>query len=249
MELATPFNLHLKSVSRSLKYFVLLFKVFVPLTHNGEKSWRFKLVCPGNAKSVSHEKLLLQKIGTVNMNLGFDEVCKEKIVYAAYNNDPPVFAISNITGEMVRYPLKPYVAEMNVAQEWEIQAAFLEYNNITNHWINANFTWGWLDNVTNQWTGAVGLIERDEADYAICCFGGSHGRSMVAAFSPGIQYLPYYWLTRYPLELPPTWNLLGLFTKGLKLSSLSSKSQIPKSKDLGYSFLRNFFFSELFLFC
>ena len=199
--------------------------------------------------SVSHEGLLLLKSATVNRNLGFDDVCREKHVIVAFNNKPTVFEVSSITGEMVKYPVAPYVRLVSVAWEWEIQAAFFKYNNITPHWINCNYTWGWIDNVTNQWTGAVGLIERDEADYAICCFGGSHGRSMVAAFSPGIQYLPYYWLTRYPLELPPTWNLLGLFTKGLKLSSLSSKSQIPKSKDLGYSFLRNFFFSELFLFC
>merc|ERR1711911_167285 len=102
---------------------------------------------------------------------------------------------------------------MNVAKEWEIQAAFLEYNNIANHWINANYTWGWLDNVTNQWTGAVGLIERDEADYAIVGFAGTYGRSKVAGFSPGIKDNPVHWLTRYPNQLTPMWNLLGLFTK------------------------------------
>ena len=192
----------------------MLFKVFVPLTHDGEKGWLFKLVCPGYAMSVSHEKLLLQKIATVNTNSGFDEVCKEKIAYAAYNNDAPLFEISNITGEMVRYPLKPYVAEMNVAQEWEIQAAFMEYNNITPHWTNCNYTWGWIDNVTNKWTGAVGLIERDEVDYALWGFGATYARSKVAEFSPGIEYAPYHWLTRYPQKLSPTWNLIGLFTKG-----------------------------------
>ena len=36
------------------------------------------------------------------------------------------------------------------------------------------------------------------------------------AFSPGIVFTPYYWLTRYPLELPPTWNLLGLFTEAIE---------------------------------
>ena len=164
--------------------------------------------------SVSHEKLLLQKIGTVNTNLGFDEVCKEKIVYAAYNNDPPVFAISNITGEMVRYPVAPYVGYFPVSHEWEIQAAFFKYNNITPHWINANYTWGTLNYTTGQWSGAVGMIQRDEADYAIWGFAGTHPRSKVAAFSPGIQYLPFHWLTRYPLKLSPTWNLFGLFTMG-----------------------------------
>ena len=186
------------------------------MTHNGVNGWIFNLVCPGNAMSVTHEGLLLLKIAKVNRNLGFDDVCVEKHVYVAYNNDWGYFEVSNITGEMVKYQVMPMVAQNAVSWEWEIQAAFFKYNNIIPHWINCNFTWGWIDNTTNQWTGAVGLIERDEVDYAICCFAGTHGRIKVAAFSPGIQYLPYHWLTRYPLELPPTWNLLRLFTKELK---------------------------------
>ena len=166
--------------------------------------------------SVTHEGLLLLKSATVNRKLGFDEVCKEKHVYVAYNNEPGWFEVSNITGEMVRYPVDPVVALVNVAKEWEIQAAFFQSYNITPHWINANYTWGTLNYTTGQWSGAVGLIQRDEADYAIPNFAGTHPRSKVAAFSPAIQYLPYHWLTRYPLELPPTWNLLGLFTKELK---------------------------------
>ena len=190
-------------------------KVIVPLSHDGVKGWIFELVCPGNAVSVSHERLLLLKNATVNMNneLKFDDVCKEKHVYVAYNNDPPVFEVSNITGEMVEYPVARYVSYANIALEQEIQAAFFETNNIKPVWLNANFTWGWLDNVTKQWTGAVGMIERDEADYALFGFAGTYARSKVAAFSPGTLYNPKHWLTRYPLELPPTWNLLGLFTK------------------------------------
>ena len=108
----------------------------------------------------------------MNRNLGFDDVCKEKHVIVAYNNEPfgDVFEVSNITGEMVRYQVQPYVRYRSVAYDWEIQAAFFKYNNITPHWINANYTWGWLDSTTNKWTGAVGLIQRDEADYAIFDF-------------------------------------------------------------------------------
>ena len=164
--------------------------------------------------SVTHEGLLLLKSATVNKNLGFDDVCKEKHVYIAYNNEPPdIFEVSNITGEMVRYPVLPVVSYVNVAWEWEIQAAFFKYNNITPHWINCNYTWGTLNYTTGQWSGAVGLIQRDEADYAIFGFAGTHPRSKVAAFSPGIQYTPIHWFTRYPQELTPIWNLFGLFTK------------------------------------
>ena len=47
-------------------------KVFVPLSHDGEKGWISNLVCPGNTMSVSHKGLLLLKNATVNMNLSFD---------------------------------------------------------------------------------------------------------------------------------------------------------------------------------
>ena len=189
-------------------------KVYVPLTHDGVKGWIFNLVCPGNTQSESYEGLLLFKNATVNRNLGFDDVCKEKHVHVAYNNEPEWFEVSNITGEMVEYPVSPYMRHVSLAQEWEIQAAFFETNNIKSTWLNANYNWGTLNETTGQWSGAVGMIQRDEADYAICCFAGTYSRSKVAAFSPATLYNPKHWLTRYPQELSPTWNLLGLFTKG-----------------------------------
>ena len=172
------------------------------------------MVCPGNALSISYEGLLLLKNATVNRNLGFDDVCKAKQVDIAYNNEWGTFEVSNITGEMVKYPVEPYVKYWNIAWEWEIQEAFFKSYNITPHWINANGTWGTLNLTTGQWSGAVGMIQRDEADYAICDFSGTYSRSKVAAFSPGTGYMPYHWLTRYPQGLSPTWNLVGLFTKG-----------------------------------
>ena len=130
---------------------IFYLKVFVPLTHNGVRGWIFNIVCPGNAMSVSHKGLLLLKSATLNRNLGFGEVCKEKHVFVAYNNDLGLFEVSNITGEMVRYPLWPYVRYWSVAREWEIQAIFFKYNNITPHWINANYNWGILNYTTGQW--------------------------------------------------------------------------------------------------
>ena len=99
-----------KIIIGSIKFMTIFYlKVFVPLTHNGVKGWIFNLVCPGNAMSVSHKGLLLLKSATLNRNLGFGEVCKEKHVFVDYNNDLGLFEVSNITGEMVRYPLWPYV--------------------------------------------------------------------------------------------------------------------------------------------
>ena len=57
------------------------------------------------------------------------------------------------------------------------------------------------------------MIRRDEVDYAIWGFGVTYNRSKSVKFSPGQEYLPYHWLTKYPDALPPTWNLVGLFTK------------------------------------
>ena len=166
--------------------------------------------------SVSNERLLLLKNATVNWNLGFDDVCEEKQVHVAYNNEPGAFEVRNITGEIVEYPVEPYVGYWKIAWEWEIQEAFFKTYNIKPIWLNGNYTWGWLDNVTNTWTGAVGMIERDEADYAICCFAGTYGRSKVSAFSP-TDYNPFHMLTRYPLEMSPTWNLFGIFTKAFHI--------------------------------
>ena len=187
--------------------------MFVPLDYVGAKGWIFNLVCPGNAMSVSHERLLLLKNAAVNRNISFDYVCKDKFVLVVYNNRPDTFEVSDITGEMVRIPVYPVVRYWPVVWEWETQAAFFKYNNITPHWINANGTYGTLNHTTGQWSGAVGLIQRDEADYAIWEFAGTYARSKVAAFSPGVEYAPYHWLTRYPRELTPMWNLFGLFTK------------------------------------
>ena len=190
--------------------------MFVPLTHNGVKGWIFNLVCPGNAMSVTHDGLLLQKVATVNRDLSFDEVCGEKHVLVAYKNQWGVFYVHE-EKVLVNYPqVRPYVHYSSIAKKWEIEESFFKSYNITPHWINVGYrTRSLLNDTTGQWSGQVGLIQRDEADYAIANFAGTHPRSKVAAFSPGIQYLPYHWLTRYPLELPPTWNLLGLFTKGL----------------------------------
>ena len=147
---------------------------------------------------------------TVNGNLIFDEVCREKHVNIAYNNYPWAFEIWR--QEMIEYPVSPEFGYRSVAWEWEIQAKFFENNNIHPHWFNCHYDWGKLS-YSGRWSGAVGMIQRDEADYAIRGFAGTYARSKVAAFTPGIEYQPLHYNTRYPNKLSPTWNLLRLFTK------------------------------------
>ena len=199
-------------IKANFKNVYCLHKVIVPLTHDGVRGLIFKLVCPGNAMSVTHERLLLLINATVNWNLGFEDLCIEKHVIVAYNNQPRVFEVS-MTGEMVRFPVRPYIKYVSMAWEWEILEALFQTNNFKPTWLNANYDWGTLNYTSGQWSGAVGMIQRDEADFAIRGFSGTYGRSKVAAFSPGIGYYTLHWLTRYPKVLPPTWNLLGLFTK------------------------------------
>ena len=75
------------------------------------------------------------------------------------------------------YPLvKPFDNEDIIAGQgsFGLEACkFFKTNNIKPLWLNANFSWGWYDNVTDTWTGACGMIERDEVDYAIFAFKGT----------------------------------------------------------------------------
>ena len=129
--------------------------------------------------SVSHERLLLLKNGTVKRNLGFNEVCKEKHVSVAYNTNW-AFGVNKTTGKMERMTpdLKPREVKINkrVAWEYEIQEAFFQSNYIKPHWIYCNQDWGTLNQTSGQWSGAVGLIQRDEADYALFDFSGTYNK-------------------------------------------------------------------------
>ena len=111
--------------------------------------------------SVAHEKLMLLKNATVNSNFGFDDVCREKQVSIAYNNQHPTFLLQN--EQMVEYPVQIWVRHRSIAYEWEIQAAFFANNNIKPKWRWANQDWGRLNYTTGQWSGACGMIQKDEA--------------------------------------------------------------------------------------
>ena len=125
----------------------------------------------------------------LSIGIGFDDVCVEKHVYVAYRNAPMSFEVSD-TGEMVKFPTVPKKKYWSICYYWEIQAAFSQYNNIKHHWINGLAS-GTLNYTTGQWSGAVGLIQKDEVDYAIFAFKGTYPRSKVAAFSPGTKFHPY----------------------------------------------------------
>ena len=42
---------------------------------------------------------------------------------------------------------------------FEILKTFFSNYHITPIWTNCNYTWGWLDEETGHWTGAVGQVQ------------------------------------------------------------------------------------------
>ena len=196
------------------------------------KGWFFKFVCPGNSLSTEHDRLLLLKNATVNRNLAFDDVCKEKHVKIVYYNrgkakfvnptsvigkygDP----IVRVTGKLIKYKLNPtvkpnvnWLSTANVAMYWELEDMFFKQNNIKPEWLWIDYKdKGLLNETTGQWDGGVGHIQRDEADYAVKEYVPSYTMSKVVAFSP-TRFTPLYWASRRA-KVSPIWNLFGLFTK------------------------------------
>ena len=183
------------------------------------KGWIFKLVCPGNAMSIAHERLLLLKNTTVNRNLGFNDVCTERYVKIAYYHTIK-FSVNKTTGKMfqtgrwyAKYPTTKF--DDTIAREWEVQDAFFSLHNIKPHWfeLNASAYRNAYNVSTGIWNGHFGMIQRNEVDYVIIGYIiSSHFESWTAAIVPGYFYAPHFYYTRYPLLLSPTWNLFGLFT-------------------------------------
>ena len=46
-----------------------------------------------------------------------------------------------------------------IPYDFEILEVFFENKNI--NWINCNYTWGWYDDETGRWTGAVGKVNKE----------------------------------------------------------------------------------------
>ena len=177
--------------------------------------------------------MIIFKNGTAKDNLQYKDLCKEEQhVRIAYNNEKDVFTIDNITNTMIEYPR---VTEEGPISDYgyhsldhHILKTFFSKFNIKPTWINCNYTWGWFDDESGHWTGAVGQveiltknriikvflikIEMKKADLAVFGFAVNLGRIKVAHALPSVMYQPFYWWTRYPLETTKMWNLIYLFT-------------------------------------
>ena len=188
--------------------------MFVPQTHDGDKGWVFKLVCPGNAMSITHEHLLLQKNGQLNGNKGFKELCQTRHVYIAYSHENDFITLNRETGKLEETPKDHELGFSRISWPWEILESFLQNNNIHPHWTNVGWNIGLLNHSTGQWSGGVGMIQSDKIDIlAVDVFDSFDSVTIanVSHYSPPIRQLKFHWFTRWPQELSPTWNLLYLF--------------------------------------
>ena len=59
---------------------------------------------------------------------------------------------------MVENELDPRELFSQIPWDWEILSSFVERNNLFVNWIDCNYTWGWYDDDTGKWTGAIGKV-------------------------------------------------------------------------------------------
>ena len=102
----------------------------------------FSLFCLEDS-NVKHVKAFV-KDGKVYTN---KDMCGRKIVRMAYNHEEGYFEVDK-DGKVVE---NGYISI-------DILISFFSSQNLTPVWENANFTWGWFDEETGRWTGAVGLV-------------------------------------------------------------------------------------------
>ena len=119
---------------------------------------QFVMTCPGMSHS-STFTLHMRDSGEVDEGKVWGDLCREKRVNIAYNNDPGYFEVNDKTGDMVRYPVFPITGLSDyIPWEWETLESFFINYNIVPVWINCHYTWGWYDEEAGKWTGAVGKV-------------------------------------------------------------------------------------------
>ena len=120
---------------------------------------QFVMTCPGMSHS-STFTLHMRDSGEVDDGKVWGDLCRERRVNIAYNNDPPYFAIDNKTGELVRYPINPISGVFSaIPYDWEILDSFFMNHAIVPIWIDCHFTWGWFDENSGTWTGALSKVK------------------------------------------------------------------------------------------
>ena len=79
-------------------------------------------------------------------------------INVAYNNEPGLFEIvNNSMFEWRDYYGLIDESSSRIPYNFEILEIFFKNRYI--NWINCNYTWGWYDDETGRWTGAVGKVK------------------------------------------------------------------------------------------
>ena len=120
--------------------------------------YAFTLQCPNLDNLLT---LSLLHDATVRGDIHYYDVCKvANSVTIAYNNEPfGNFEVDNETHTMVEYTVMPVKGwYSDIPWDWEIIKLFLDHYSLSPTWIDCNYTWGWLDEETGSWTGAVGKV-------------------------------------------------------------------------------------------
>ena len=90
------------------------------------------------------------------------EVCAEKReVRIAFNQNPGTLEVDNVTNTVVEYDFSDKWSheEAYVAQDWEILSSFFQTYNLSPVFYDCNETWGWFNEDTGLWNGAVAMVE------------------------------------------------------------------------------------------
>ena len=109
-------------------------------------------------------KLMMHNNGSVSKNIKYNDLCVERFaVSVAYNNEAWWLEVENKslvdTTEKYGYTHGQLVGVTSfIAKDDEILSKFFLNYNIIINWIDCNFTWGWFDDETGKWTGAVGKV-------------------------------------------------------------------------------------------
>ena len=131
--------------------------MYYPHYKNGIR-YTFTLQCSNQDHQLT---LSLHHDGTVRGDIHYYDVCKvADSVTIAYNNEPSGnFEVDPETHTMVEYTVMPVKGwYSDIPWDWEIIKLFLDHYSLSPTWIDCNYTWGWLDEETGSWTGAVGKV-------------------------------------------------------------------------------------------
>ena len=134
---------------------------------------QFVMTCPGMSHS-STFTLHMRDNGEVDDGKVWGDLCREKRVNIAYNDDPDWFAVDKKTGRMgndwdakgrlVRKSVDlRRIDELFIPWNWEILESFFKHNDVVPVWEDCDFTWGSYDEELGRWTGAVGKVRRSKA--------------------------------------------------------------------------------------